>query len=235
MNPSNFVSTILLVLCCVSSSTALAVSFGQTDNFEDGTVQGWGVGPGGHPAPPANISSGGPDGANDNYLRATALAGDGAGSRLALFNSTQWSGNYLAAGVSAISMQVNNFGPSEVHLRLRLVGFSGGPTNDVAITNAIFVPANSGWSLITFTLDPASLITLQGSAMGALSNVTELRIFHNPAATYPAPPFGPPAVNVVVGFDNIRAIPEPSSFALICIGVLALGALTRKCSARKRA
>jgi hypothetical protein len=235
MNPSQFLPVILLALCSVNASTALAVSFGQSDTFENGTVQGWSVGPGGHSSPPTNIATGGPSGADDNYLRATALGGGGAGSRLAFFNSMQWSGNYLAAGITAISMHVNNFGPNEAHLRLRFLGFSGGPTNDVAITNAIVVPPGSGWSLITFTIDPASLVTLQGSATGALSNATELRIFHNPAATYPPQPTGPPAINVQLGFDNIRAIPEASSIALISIGALALAALTRKCSARKGA
>lgn len=235
MNPSNFIAAIMLGLYSFSASTALAVSFGQSDTFENGTVQGWIVGPGGHPSPPTNIATGGPAGTDDNFLRTTAFGGGGSGSRLAFFNATQWTGNYLAAGVTAISMHVNNFGPNEAHLRLRFLGFSGGATNEVAITNPIIVPPGSGWSLITFTIDPGSLVTLQGSATGALSNTTELRIFHNPAATYPPQPVGPPAINVQVGFDNIRAIPEASSLALIGIGALALAALTRKCSARKGA
>jgi len=68
-----------------------------------------------------------------------------------------------------------------------------------------------------------------------LSAVSELRIFHNPDATYPNPPVGPPAINVQLGFDNIRAVLEPSSVALISVGILALVAWTRKGSARKRA
>jgi len=228
-------TVVALALSSVCASPVVAVSVGQSDTFEDGTVQGWSVGPlGGHPAPPANITSGGPGGADDNFLRVTAVGGGGGGSRLAFFNGAQWTGDYIAAGITAISLHVNNFGPNDAHLRLRFVGTSGVTTN-VAITNAIVVPPGSGWSLISFTIDPASLITLQGSATAALSNASELRFFHNPAPTYPNPPTGPPTVIVQVGLDNIRAVPEPSSVALVGVGILALTALTRKGSARKRA
>lgn len=234
MTRLNLRTVVALVLASISASTAGAVSLGQSDTFEDGTVQSWSTGPLGHPSPPTNIVSGGPSGADDNYLRLTALGSGGPGSRLAVFNGVQWSGNYLAAGITAISLQVNNFGPNEAHLRLRFLGSSGGPTNDVAITNAIVVPPGGGWSLITFTINPASLVTLQGSATAALSNASELRIFHNPAAAYPAPPTGPPAITVQLGIDNIRAVPEPSALALTSAGIVALVVLMRKGLARKQ-
>ena len=234
MARTRFSALIALALFSLSAATASGVSLGQSDTFEDGTVQSWSTGPLGHPSPPANIATGGPGGADDNYLRLTALGGTGAGSRLAAFNGAQWSGNYLAAGITAISLHVNNFGPNEAHLRLRFIGFSGA-TSDIAITNAVVVPPGSGWSLVTFTIYPASLVTLQGSATAALTNASELRIFHNPAPAYPNPPTGPPAITVQLGIDNIRAVPEASPVALISLGLLALVALTRKGSARKRA
>jgi hypothetical protein len=49
-----------------------------------------------------------------------------------------------------------------------------------------------------------------------------LRIFHNSAPDFPGPPIGPPAVNLVLGVDNIRAVPEPSSALLIGVGLLVL-------------
>ena len=230
MSLARFLPSIVLVFYSASLGSAVAVSLGQSDTFEDGTVQSWSVGAAPHPAPPTNIATGGPGGLDDNYLRVTALGGGGAGSRLAFFNASQWSGNFLAAGITGISMQVNNFGPSDAHLRLR---FAGG--SNIAITNAIVVPAGSGWSLLTFTIDPASLVTLQGNATGALSSTTELRIFHNPAANYPNPPIGPPSISVVLGFDNIQAVPEPSSLALLAVGALALVVWSRKSSADKGA
>lgn len=235
MNPPNFLTAVVLMLSSFCAHSAVGVGFGQVDTFENGSAQSWSTGPLGHPAPPANIATGGPGGVDDNYLRLTALGGGGPGSRLAVFNGVQWSGNYLAAGITAISLHVNNFGPNEAHLRLRFLGSAAGPTNDAAVTNAIIVPPGSGWSLITFTIDPASLVTLQGSATAALTNASELRLFHNPAPAYPGPPAGPPAINVQLGIDNIRAVPEASPLALIVVGIVALVALTRKGSAGKQA
>ena len=82
------------------------------DDFEDGTTAGWHVGdPAQHPAPPVNVSTGGPAGAGDAYLQLQALGGSGAGSRLSVLNLSQWTGDFT--GVPAIEMDVNNFGPED--------------------------------------------------------------------------------------------------------------------------
>ena len=71
-----------LALTVLTTSTAWAVPVG-IDDFEDGTTAGWHVGdPAQHPAPPVNVSTGGPAGAGDAYLQLQALGGSGAGSRL---------------------------------------------------------------------------------------------------------------------------------------------------------
>lgn len=190
---------------------------GQVDTFEDGTVQGWTVGAQ-HPTPPANVATGGPAGADDGHLRLTATGGNGPGSKLSAFNEAQWAGDY-AAGVTSIRMDLRNFGPEEAHVRLRLSDAMGGPPSNVAITDAVVLPAAGDWTAVTFAIDPASLTTLRGSAAGALSNATELRIFHNPDPTFPPPPTGPPPVNLQLGVDNIQAVPEPSA-ALAAAGLL---------------
>src|SRR6476620_10626219 len=86
------------------AAAALAASMGagrvfatpvpaQLNDFETGTTQGWTNG--GGASDPSNVTTGGPGGANDNFLRITARGGSGAGSRLASFNrSSQWIGNY---------------------------------------------------------------------------------------------------------------------------------------------
>ncbi len=183
------------------------VTLGQVDTFQDGTVQGWHVGGVQHPAPPSNEPTGGPGGAGDAFLRLTALGGIGPGSRLAAFNTAQWAGNFAAAGITAITIDVSNFGPSDLSLRLAILDPMGGAPTNFAITDAVVIPAGSGWTSATFALDEASLIVLQGSAGGALANATEMRLFHNPDPDYPSPPVGPPPVNAVVGVDNIRAVP----------------------------
>ncbi len=121
---------------------------GQQDTFEDGTSEGWfaGIGLfGTHPAPPTNIATGGPGGAEDNYLLLTALGGMGSGSRFAAMNASQWAGDYLAAGITGIGMSVRNFGATDLFLRLLFEDPLAGPPTSVAFSrDAIFLPAGNG-------------------------------------------------------------------------------------------
>ena len=109
---------LIFVFTVITASTAWAVPVG-IDTFEDGTTMGWVVGEGPNPVPPVNVSTGGPAGVDDAYLQLQALGGSGAGSRLSVFNMSQWTGDFT--GVPAIGMDVNNFGPDELVLRLLFV------------------------------------------------------------------------------------------------------------------
>jgi hypothetical protein len=210
------------------------VSLAQVDTFEDGTMMGWGVAGGTpgtvHPAPPMNVATGGPGGSGDAFLRVTSLGGIGSGSKLSVQNGSQWAQDYLAGNLSAIRMDVNNFGPDDLNLRLLfedLPAAPGPPVNLALSAAAVLVPAGSGWTSIEFPIAPGDLISPAGTASGALSNADVLRIFHNPAAAFPGPPNGIPAVNVQVGIDNIRAVPEPTGVVLGLIGSL-IGILRRR-------
>jgi hypothetical protein len=205
---------------------------GQVDTFEDGTTQNWavGLGPGGgvHPAPPTNVPDGGPAGPGDNYLLLTAVGGTGAGSRLSVINLLgQWSGNYLSSGVSAIQMDLNNLGETDLSLRLMFEDPVPNPPANVAIsTEAVLLPAGGGWTQVLFPIAPGNLTAVLGSVNGALSNTTGIRIFHSPTVE----PSGPPVV-ARLGVDNIRAavIPEPGTLALAGMGLLPLaGAVVRR-------
>lgn len=221
-----------LAVACLAVP-ARAVLLGQTDTFEDGTTQGWIVGDASHPAPPTNIATDGPAGTDDNFLRLTSLGGFGAGSRLSAINLAQWAGDYTAVGIGSITMDVRNSGPDDIYLRLLLADPVAGPPSNVAIANAVFLPAGGGWTPASFALDPASLTAVLGTADAALSNATELRLFHNQDPVFNGPPTGSPPVNVVLGVDNIRAvgvIPEPSSMALLGVGLSALLARRRRAS-----
>jgi hypothetical protein len=117
MRGSRFrVGTLAVLTSVILTSSAAAIPI-TADDFEDGTTMGWFVGDPTHPAPPVNIATGGPAGAGDNYLQLVATGGGGAGGRLAVLNDAQWARDYLAAGIKAIVMAVNNFGPDEVTLR----------------------------------------------------------------------------------------------------------------------
>ncbi len=226
---TRLLSSALVVACLALPARAVLV--GQTDTFEDGTTQGWIVGDPSHPSPPANVASGGPAGADDNYLQITSLGGFGAGSRLSAFNLAQWAGDYTAAGIGSITMDVRNSGPDDIYLRLLLADPFAGPPSNVAISNAVYLPAGGGWTPAAFAVDAASLTAVLGSADSALSNATELRLFHNQNPVFAGPPTGSPPITAVLGIDNVRAagvIPEPSSMALLGLGFSALLARRRR-------
>ena len=228
---------LILALTALTASTAWAVPVG-IDDFEDGTTAGWHVGdPVAHPAPPVNVSTGGPAGADDAYLQLEALGGGGPGSRLSVLNLSQWTGDFTS--LPAIGMDVNNFGPDDVVLRLLFVNFPNapGPPTDVAWTLApVIVPSGSGWTDVLFSLSAANLFAPFGTVAGALADVDELRIFHNPDPFFGGPNVGAPPVAVTLGIDNIgvvdaTAVPEPSSMLLMLAG---LGAGARKMFRAKR-
>jgi hypothetical protein len=222
MRSWRFVVGAMVVLTSVTVVRSAAPSPILPDTFEDGTTMGWFV-PGAHPAPPANVASGGPAGVDDSYLQLTAIGGAGAGSRLAVLNGSQWAGDYLADGVLAIAMDVNNLGPDEVTLRLLFEDFDGPgpPVNLVTTLTDVVIPSGSGWVHVEFSLDPSNLLALIGAVPDALSSVDVLRIFHNPDSDFPGPGIGIPVVNAVVGVDNITAVPEPAAILLVAGGILA--------------
>lgn len=207
----------LAISASLPMAAAAQVVLGQVDTFQDGTTGGWGAGAS-HPTPPTNIPSGGPAGAGDAFLQLRAIGGSGPGRALAAFNRTQWAGDYTAAGITRISLDVNNAGPGDASLRLLIWDRppAGNPTNS-AITSAVLIPAGSGWQQISFLIDAPSLTPLLGTASGALTSATELRLFHNPDPTYPDPPIGPPPVTLTLGVDNIRAIPAPPAAATLAL------------------
>lgn len=228
-----------LLVCGVSG----AVTVGQLDNFEDGTTQGWTSALLGaaNPTPPANVSTGGPAGADDNFLRLSSVGGAGAGSRLVGINPSQWGGDYTANGVAWIAMDVNNFGASDLYLRLLFEDPTVGPPSNTAFsTDAILLRAGSGWNSVMFPILRTDLTAGLGSVADALANATVLRIFSSSAAAFPGE-----AIVASLGVDNICAIgadgntencagggtsvPEPGSLALLGLGLAALR-YTRRCA-----
>lgn len=222
-------SCLLGILICFTGilpvSPVAAVSLGQIDTFEDGTTQNWLVGLLGapHPAPPLNIPSGGPAGVDDNFLLLTALGGFGPGSRLNVLNLSQWAGNYLAAGVTTLLMDVNNFGVTDLYLRLQLADpVSGPPTNLAFSSDPIIVLPGSGWQRVKFPLTPSALTAGMGTIPAALTQATELRIYHSFAATFPSPVSPIEAVTTQLGVDNITAAPLPATLVLFGTGLAVL-------------
>jgi hypothetical protein len=229
------IAAVFVLLLRVPPASALVL--GQADTFEDGTTQNWVVGTGFgvvHPAPPTNVADDGPLGAGDNFLLLTAVGGGGSGSRLTTLNLGQWAGDYTATGITAIAMDLKNLGASDLSIRLYLENPMAAPPTDEAVTSSvILLPAGGGWTHAQFMIDPLVLTVLAGDVNTLLSNVTVLRILHNPLADFPGA-----SVTALLGVDNITAlpagpgsIPEPSAFSLLALGLAGLSACRKESGA----
>jgi len=112
-----YVGAVVAALALLAPAAAHAqIAFGQMDDFEDGTVEDWEGSAGDF----TNQPTGGPAGANDNFLQVIGNGGFGSGSRVATFNQTQWGGDYAAAGVTAIRLELRrhrpgNAGDARIH------------------------------------------------------------------------------------------------------------------------
>lgn len=214
------------------SAPSHAITLGQIDNFSSG-VQGWsaGGGPLGQfpPVPPTVVGTGGPGGAGDAFLVITSDGNAGAGGRLVAMNVLgQWSGDYTAAGVTGISMDLKNLGSTDLTVRLYFEDPIPDPPLNEAVSGGLLLPAGADWTHAVFPVSAAALTVLQGSADAVLGNTRVLRVFSNAAADFP-----PERLVGVLGVDNIQAVPEPSTSATLLGGLALLASMA--CRRRRRA
>lgn len=201
------------LLAVLTASPALAITLGQVDDFQDGTTEGWSGG-----SSPTNVATGGPGGAGDRYLQITAVSNNLGASVFA-----PWTGSYTAAGVSALSFDLNNFGPDPVALRVSVFGAS-----TFTSTLPIVLAPGSGWVTVVFGLDAADLTRTQGTfgLARTLGNVNTLLIRHD------SDPISPPGqsnpVTATLGIDNVTAVPEPGTGLLLAAGIAMLGLRYRR-------
>ena len=182
---------LVIALCLLVAAPAAAQ---VTDDFEDGTTEGWAVG---IDPQPVHVADGGPTGAGDGYLLATSLGGGGAHSKLAVFNLAQWTGDWTAAGRTTIYLHARNLGATDLVLRLAF----GDPTSIDAVTTAgVALPAGGGWRLVTFDVSAAGLTGADVAA--TLAAVERLWIYHSGGASFPGPP-----IAAQLGVDNVSDVP----------------------------
>lgn len=209
-----------LLLLGLPSRPAAAVMANLVDNFQSGTLQGWSGN-----ASPTNISTGGPAGAGDRYLQISASSGP-----LGTFNKVQWAGNYVAAAIDHIDMNLKNSGPNAVNLRIMLLtaGCDLGGTACTAwtSTNATAIPSGSGWIIASFSIKEANLTRVLGSSSYSTSfqNIERLLIRHDGGT--PSPPTSPSIVSATLGIDNV--VPEPGLVPGLVAGAAMLGAIQRR-------
>jgi hypothetical protein len=203
------------IILAQAAPTRAAITFGQVDDFEDGTLQSWEAGGAANPVGPSNVATDGPAGTDDNFLRLRSDA-SGAGGKLVVFNTAQWAGDYLGAGVSAIRMQVNNAGSTDLVLRLILTNFGTGQS--LTTVAPVGLASGSGWTAVSFSLASSNLAG--GNYAAVMSAVSELNLVHAPAVIDDRR-LSPP-LTAQLRLDNIAAVPEPGTALLVGLGMVAL-------------
>lgn len=190
------------LLTCACLSLLQACSWGQVvlnqvDDFEDGTSMNWFGGFG-----PVNVGSGGPAGANDNYLAVTGTGSIHAGGVPATYNDAQWSGNWIGAGVKVLAVDLKNFSSSD--MSLRLVGHYVG--SRWTSTDPIVVPALGTWKTYYFSMNPNHWTLVLGTDPfnTAFSGLNRFMIRNQSG---PPDPGGTP-LNGTFGMDNMRALAD---------------------------
>jgi hypothetical protein len=181
------------------------VTYDQVDDFQDpnDATVGW-RGTAGGTALPRRAVSGGPGGVGDAYLRIATN-----NYHLASKNTDQWAGNYLAAGIDAIEMDLKHIrlGADAVEFRILLLG-PGGVFASANLTDPISTDA---WQRYRFGLTAADLVHVTGGTgdlKDTLKDVSKLLIRHD-RADPTVPGDHPPHISATLGIDNIHAVPEP--------------------------
>jgi hypothetical protein len=217
--PVCLAAAVFVLVGALAFPAGAAIVSGQVDDFESGDLLDWSAGFR-NPNPPVNTVSGGPAGPGDNYLRLRSN-GSGAGGRLVVFNEEhQWAGDYLAAGVTSIRMQVNNLGTTDLVLRLILER----GVESLTTLSGVNVAAGSGWRSVSFSLESANL---RGDYAFVMANVRALNLVHSPDVVSSRPEA--PDIVAQLGIDNVTAVPEPSTLLLTALGF----AMTACCAVRK--
>ena len=200
MNPRNL-PVFLLVATLVATFPALAVDRNMKDNFQDGTTQGWIEGV---PSPnePVNVASGGPSGSVDSYLRNVSTGGGGSGSAMVMFNTSTWTGDWIATEVTSISAHMANFGATDLHMRIAI---EGDDTTRWGSTDAVMLPADGQWYEVSFQLS-VGMSPISGTAtLGqVLGSVNAFRIL----SAQTGPSWQGDRIAGDLGVDNLRANPE---------------------------
>lgn len=192
-----------LLLTCLFAIPCLGlaqITLNQKDNFEDFTTANWTK----HnwaDIQNQNISTGGPQGENDNFLRVQSIGINNDGELLT-FNNAQWTGDYIEAGVTYISMDVRNSGDNAIILRLSFSTRNDSWATYWSSITPIAVLPGEDWKTITFPIAENSLVMLSGGAGYSynFAEVKELRILHNDA-----PAWEGDHIEATLDIDNIQA------------------------------
>ncbi len=196
----------LLLSLGMAGSTSAGIGVGLLDDFEDGTLGGW--------DPSKNNTAnvpGGPAGST----RALEVS---PAPRLAAFDNGADIAGAIDPAVTAI--QVDLLRPAgTTDLEMRLVLFGPGTGDRWTSTAAQALPANGQWATYTFSIAEADLTqVLGGLTYGDLTTSVNRIMFRHDVGGPSAQ--GSTGAGGTFLMDNVRAIPEPASAALLGLGGL---------------
>lgn len=200
-------------LCVLTPAlNAQAVPVGHVDDFQDGSTMNWTDG--GSPNPPFSAADSGPSGTGDFAIEEVSSGGPVAGGRMVIFNRVQWTGDYIAEGVTAIQIDMFSLALTDLPMRLAV---ENSLLKRQGSVNAQILPGDGQYHTLTFNINPIDFGSIGTSTFEeVLSDVVTLRILS--AQTGPA--WMGDAINSAILLDNIRAVPEPSSLGLLASGGL---------------
>lgn len=190
-----------LSIICFSHLVSAQVTFGQIDDFNDGTLQNWEQGQAGGLS---NVS---------NSLQVDA---DGAGAlgKVVFFNETQWQGDYLAQGIKAVKLKVNNISSSApIFLRVVMRTNDGAAFPTFFISkDAIEIPSGSGQMEVVLPIEEADFDKSPSSGASysvAFSNIVQFRIISSQNGGI----IQGDDIVATVQFDDIEATDGSTSFS----------------------
>lgn len=205
---TRFTAIVFFTGAIMSATQAFGITLGQVDDFNDGSLENWETGSI-NPNPHVNVANVGQGGVGDHVMRVRSNGElGGPGAQPTVFNSVQWAGDFLTAGVNAITFDINNLSNIAIHPGIEIWG-AGGNINTVTGPT---VPAGSGWTTVTISLDPGNLVG--GDVLTTLGSVSQMRFREVQGGSFVVP-----SAETSAYYDNLTAVPEPASLALLGMGM----------------
>lgn len=204
-----------------------AVVLAQVDDFQDGTTQSWRIGTFDPEFAPVNLADEGPGGVGDHALFYTSTGRGAEGSRMVVFSRIpdQWSGDYLAAGINGIQMDVANRGSAPLILRVGFNVLFGEAGSWFVSSDPVEIGPGTDWMTVSFPIGEGELTRVSGSDdyETVMSSVRSMRILSSAN-----PSFRGDELATTIGIDNITAVPEPSGALLLGLGASLVGVRRRR-------